>query len=813
MRKGVKAMIAAMAMMVPMAASATILKGTLQDPELNEGIPFASVKLYNLKDTVRPEAYFSTDIDGNFSEIFKKKGKFKVKFESIGKQTVSKEINLSGEETLDFGVIPMADDIAMMAELEVVAVRPIVKASSDKLSYSVAEDSDSKTYTLLDMLRKVPMVSVDGEDNITVNGSSSFKVYVNGKPSMMFSNDPGKIFKSMPASVVKSIDVVTNPGARYDAEGAGGILNLVMDQENKDYANEGYNATVGVRGGLKGFDGNLYFTAQTGKFSYSVNAMHGRMFPGDSKVKLSQIFPDRTVNTSTTSHPRMQFTMGSLSIGYAPDSLTTIGLTGSVNNFGMNSRTSSANGILSPSGTSMLDYTSFGRTDMNRLGANGSLTFTRDFADRYKSSLSVIYQLSYEKGKNYSSYDFDAPEESFINLSDRTMHSPENTLEHVVQADYTMHPRENQTFDAGVKLSLRRSESTSISEFGGDLPSETTTDYKTHNNIGAAYGEYSITGHGMTGKAGVRYEYTWQDVDYGTGGADDFSRHYGIFVPSASFSYSLNMASSIGATYNMRISRPGISYMNPFVDRSDPSSITYGNPHLDVEKNHNVGITYNLFTRSLMLNARLTDSYTGNGVERYSFYDDNLLNTTYGNIVKRNNVRLDLYLNWMAFPKTRLILNGSTGYSHIKSEQLGRSNSGWVWNMMAGVQQTLPFDIKASVYLMASSRNYTLEGWNSGFRMFSLNLSKSFLNDKLSVSCGFNTGLSKHGDMKMESMSHTSEFTTHNTMRIPMINVNVGISYTFGNFTPKAQRQQKNVDNDFMEEKSNMESLPGMMGN
>ena len=116
-----------------------------------------------------------------------------------------------------------------LASVTVVASKPLVKMETDKMTYNVQQDADAKASTVLDMLRKVPMVTVDGQDNITVNGSSSFKVYVDGKPNPMFSANPSQIFKAMPATMVKNIEVITNPGAKYDAEGTGGVLNIVLD--------------------------------------------------------------------------------------------------------------------------------------------------------------------------------------------------------------------------------------------------------------------------------------------------------------------------------------------------------------------------------------------------------------------------------------------------------------------------------------------------------------------------------------------------------------------------------------------------------
>ena len=112
--------------------------------------------------------------------------------------------------------------------VEVVAQKPVVKMTPDKMTYNVQQDEDAKTMTLLDMLRKVPMVTVDGQDNVTVKGSASFKVYVDGKPNQMFQNNFTQVAKSMPASMVKSIDVITSPGAKYDAEGTSGVLDIKL---------------------------------------------------------------------------------------------------------------------------------------------------------------------------------------------------------------------------------------------------------------------------------------------------------------------------------------------------------------------------------------------------------------------------------------------------------------------------------------------------------------------------------------------------------------------------------------------------------
>ena len=199
-------------------AQTALVKGVLKDAQTQEGITYATVHVFRSDNMEKPVAMSVADENGNIRQEVKGTGKFVAQFSSLGKQTVRKEFTLTGEKEIDLGVILTKDDSQTLGEVNIVAQKPLVKMETDKMTYSVENDVDSKTSTVLDMLRKVQMVTVDGQDNITVNGSSSFKVYVNGKPNPMLSQYASIAFKQMPASMVKNIEVITNPGARYDAE-------------------------------------------------------------------------------------------------------------------------------------------------------------------------------------------------------------------------------------------------------------------------------------------------------------------------------------------------------------------------------------------------------------------------------------------------------------------------------------------------------------------------------------------------------------------------------------------------------------------
>jgi outer membrane receptor protein involved in Fe transport len=306
----------------------------------------------------------------------------------------------------------------------------------------------------------------------------------------------------------------------------------------------------------------------------------------------------------------------------------------------------------------------------------------------------------------------------------------------------------------------------------------------------------------------LRYEQTWQDVSYHLGNGKDFQTHYGNLVPSASLSYSITPATNLGLTYNMRISRPGITYLNPYVDRSNPTMLSYGNPDLDTEKSHNIGLAFNSFTAKMMLSINLRHSFTDNAIESYSFYDgNNLLNTTYDNTAKHNMTSLNAYVNWMVHKNTRLFLNGGVDYSDMRSKALDLQNNGWHANMMVGLQQTLPWELKFSGYLITSTKNYNLQGWSSGFNMLTATLSKSFLDDKLTVSVMGMTGLGNGGDLAINSYSAGRDFTNDMKIKVPMQSLSLSISYTFGNTKKQFMQRRSRVESDYIEHQSNGETI------
>ena len=251
--------------------------GKVLDAETKEGEIGAILQFFTTG-TEKPIAFTSASDDGSF--VIKLKGgkEYRILASNLGRKSVEKTFKIEKAD-VDLGEILMENDANQLAAASVTAQKTLVKMEVDKMTYNVSEDVDSKSSTVLDMLRKVPMVTVDAQDNITVNGSSNFLVTVDGKPNQMLTKNASMVFKMMPAAAVKNIEVITNPGVKYDAEGVGGVLNLVTEAGSNG-GGSGSSVTEGTYGTLSLNAGNKQSTlGSSGGASHARRALTPRASP------------------------------------------------------------------------------------------------------------------------------------------------------------------------------------------------------------------------------------------------------------------------------------------------------------------------------------------------------------------------------------------------------------------------------------------------------------------------------------------------------------------------------------------------------
>lgn len=797
-------------------AQTSTIKGMVVDSLTSQGEPYVTIRVYKERKSDKPLAMWVTNIDGTFTHTVNGQGNFFISFSSMGRKDIIRNVQLSatGGE-IDLGKLLIQDNAKQLKGVEVVAQKPLVKMETDKMAYDVQADNDSKASTVLDMLRKVPMVIVDGQDNITVNGQSSFKVYVDGKPSVMFSSNPSQVFKAMPASMVKSIEVITNPGAKYDAEGVGGVLNIVMNaSSNSKMSKNGYNGNVSLTAAAIGLRLSSFISGQQGKFSYSANIMNNRGRVKGVETEMERIASDgsRMIYNQTGS-TRMPFTMANVSLGYEIDSVSNVSATLGITQFEMNNDGHPTTTFTGGSYGTGFSYSNAMTMKNVNNSYNGSLDYQR-FLNRNRTSsitLSYLFTTSPARSENRRIYD---PVSALVTIPLADLYSEAKTrgTEHTLQVDYITPLSKTQQLNTGVKYINRRS--TSDSRFYDIVGSVEQYDpaksvnYKNLQSVLAEYAEYKVTLKNVSAKAGLRYEHTWESVDFVLGAGSNFKKNYGNLVPSASVTYNLSPTKNIGVNYGMRITRPGITYLNPYVDRSNPTIIIYGNSDLEVEKTHNINLVYNTFSRKFMANFTLGTIFANNKIEEYSFMQSGILNRTYGNIVQSKSFNFNTFMNYSLSKNTRIMLNLNLEYADLKSAQLNQHNSGWMATAYLGLQQTLPWDLKWNVNLTGSTTRYTLQGYQTGNNMLISTLSKSLFNDKLSLSLLYLAPLT--GKLKIDQYSKGHDFETTTRIRIPLQNLMFTVSWNFGNTKKTFQQRSSKITNDFQEREDSNSQVPGL---
>lgn len=799
------------------------VSGSVVDSITKEGEPYATLRIENKEQPGKAVRMAVTGKDGKFSEKVNGLGKFVLTVSSVGRGNIVREFSVTAsDKTVSLGTLLIRDSDNMLEGIEVVTQKPLVKADIDKIEYDIESDPDSKSNSILEMLRKVPLVTVDGEDNIKVNGSSSFKVYVNGRPNNMMSNNPAEVLKSMPANSIKRIEVITNPGPKYDAEGVGGILNIITVGSGV----EGYTATFSGNVSNRGGGGGLFGTVKKGKLTvsarYNYNYNDQPKSWSGSKLTTTDNIQETSASDITytgSSKGHSDFQSGSIEASYEIDTLRLVTMS-----FGLwgggykGSGTGSSTGTSPADGSSLYKYTTLSNNRNSWYSIDGSIDYQRLFKVKDRMfTLSYKINTNPQTSDSYTDYNdmSAAPDwEDFIRrMESQHNDGSQNTTEHTFQADYTTPIGKMHTIEGGAKYILRnnRSEDDRYLRTAAD-DSEFTYDrdhsshYKHENDIIATYLGYGIKIKRVSGRLGMRYEHTIQDVRYIVGQGDNFRKHFNDIVPSASIGYKLTDMSNLRLGYNMRIFRPGIWYLNPYLDDSNPTYISQGNPDLESEKSHSFNLSYNNFTNKLSVNVSLRWQFTNNSIENLtSLVNDNeiaglqnptgkeVLYSTYRNIGKSRSASISAYANWNATSSTRIYTNLFGTWSYM-TDGISIKNKGWSLFAYGGIQQTLPKDWRISLNVYGQTPWIMLQGRGNSFFSYSLNINKSFMNKRLTLSAFASNFFKKY--MEYNSRTENTGFIQDGWSKYDNLSFGISVSFRIGELKASVKKAARTISND-----------------
>lgn len=781
------------------------IEGFISDSLTNESIPYATIKVYSKAKPQQVEKVVPTDENGKFGFTMNKTGEYLMTVEFLGKLPVNREFTVGDERKIDMGNILMNENSKLLGEVVVTSQRPLVKVELDKITYSMQDDPESKTNNVLEMLKKVPMVTVDGEDKIEVKGSSSFKIYMNGKPSNMITSNPKDILKSMPANSVKEIEVITDPGAKYDAEGVGGIINIITQ---KNTSMSGYNARVNAGADNRGgYNTGVNLTLKTGKLGFMGNYnLYQHKQPKSSFSSFQENFREdmahrKYITDHSNGDGKGNGQYGSGEISYEIDTLNLINI-GFDRYEGSWKQNQSGTRLIENASREPVQEYQRNTNSKNTYGNTGvNIDFQRTSAKVKERLLTVSYRFSTSPDDT----DNDTHEIPILNyIENRNKQFSDGKMnEHTFQLDYTTPFAKIHTLEVGAKYIIRQNKSNSGYRFL-DIENNIWNDstsindrFRHRQDIISAYLGYSVKVKKYGFKTGLRYEYTDVEGKYPLDhtGKNNFATNYSKIVSSATVSYQIKPTQTLRLGYNMRIHRPSIWNLNPYINNSDTLNISFGNPKLDAVKSHALNLNYSFFNPKINLNANLSYDFSNNSIENYYFFENGIKKSTYGNIGENRRLNLFTYVNWTPSQKLRLNANLSGGYTDLRvNNELGWKNSGFQGRMHMNAGYSFPLQFRMNAYGGVSTSYISLQGRSNSFSYHGFSLSKDFMNDKLNVRLSAQNPFTTSRNFKghTETEDFYSSWEANNRMRF----FSATVSFSFGEMKSQIKKARRGITND-----------------
>jgi hypothetical protein len=780
------------------------IQGTVIDSATNKPMGFVTVALQNSKTHAGVKSGLTKD-DGSFSLKAPSDNTYEAVFVFVGYRNKIVPINGTGA-TINIGKVSLSASTNQMKEVSVTAARPLMKQEVDRISYDIQADPDSKALSVLDMMRKVPLLSIDGNDNIKLKGSGNYKILINGKESAMVAKNPSDILKSMPATNIEKIEVITTPPAKYDAEGLAGLINIIT----KKNADQGYNIGLNTRfNSVFGAGYNLNGTLKQGKFGLAMYAGIGSNGTLTNTLGSNEnIFASHTniLQTGITTQ-KGHYHYGSAEMSYEIDTLNLI--TVSINLFGNNqnqygSQLSNTESLGIQEQTYNLQNSGTG----SFTGLDASLNYQLGFKRSKDRLLTFSYKYSYSPNKQFNDNLFsDRFNYSSAAFPDYQQYNDAGNKDHTIQVDYASPLTKEVSIEAGAKAILRNN----FSDFHVDDRDPGSQLYKTddtltnnfnyHQDIYSVYNSYQLKMDKWTGKAGLRLEHTSLSADFISSGVKT-APSYNNLIPSVSIQRSFK-SSSLNFGFTQRIQRPGIFQLNPFVDRSNPTFVNTGNPALKPELDNTFELNYSNFTKNA-INIGLSYAFSNNSIQNVSSLHtqevgnklDTVTYTTFENLGTNKTLGLNINTNLNLTKQFTMSLNGQVNrvwLSGTFDDKMYRNN-GFTGNAFGNLRYKFNNGFAIAFNAGYFSGNVNLQGNSSAFIFNQYLLSKEFFGKKFTLVLVANNPYSKFNTFRSTVNSGDFYQTSYNQNYYRSFAFR--LNFRFGKLNSDIKKNQHGINND-----------------
>lgn len=775
------------------------ITGMIADSVSQKKMDFITVNLMTDKNTVVKVSYSKEDGSFNFSGL--KPVKYSVVIVGVGyknKIITADPVNSNGQ-VLDLGIINISQQTVGLKEVTVVAARQIIKQEPDRISYDLQADPESKVFSVLDMMRKVPYLSLDADNNILLKGNTDFKILINGKPSSMVERSYKEILRSMPASSIERIEVITTPPSKYDAEGLAGIINIITNKK----ADNGFNGSVnvnerfpvggpGVGGSLSAKSGKWGMTGMAGGSIYNTpqtSNTNSRFTFGDEPTSLIQ-------NGTTISKSKSGYI--GYEVSYELDSLNLI--SGQLNLNGNKSNGSGwQNSLLNRENEILQGYQLSNNNDGSGNGMDAAINYQKGFKADKNRLLTFSYRY-FQFGNNQNT-NLSITNRVNYELPDYRQFNDQHFSEQTVQVDY-VYPVKKFNIEAGIKVIMRDNKSdfqyrtfnSETDEY--ELDPVFSNKFTNMQNVYGAYNTYQYNAKNWGLKAGFRVEQTIMNADFVSTDSKVKQNYFNV-IPSVSVNRKFKNKAGVNLGYTQRIQRPGIYQLNPFVDKSNPNFERTGNPNLRPALVNDMQLGFSL-SKKASINFGLGVTLFKDLIFPVSVYDSTtkITRTSFGNTGSAKLPQANLNLNYPITKKWNFTLNARAAYGIVEGMVNGVliKNEGLMYNFNFSTGYKFEKEWRINANLNANGRGVNLQGTSNSRVSPSFSVSKDVVKDKLSFSASFNNPFTKF--RRDHRVTSGPDFTQNVDRRDYFRSFNFSLNYKFGKLKDAIKKNKREIKND-----------------
>ncbi|WP_158605941.1 outer membrane beta-barrel family protein [Taibaiella sp. KBW10] len=802
---------------VPVVAASSVnsvnVSGSVVDGGSKQPVEMANVVLTGAD---KKQYYAYTDEAGKFLIEGVPNGSYKLSAYFVNYKNFEKDVVIDAA-THDLGSIGMQSAATNLKEVTVTDFKKVIEQRPDGINYNVENDKSNLGTSATDVLRKVPMVTVDMEGNVQLRGNSNIKVLVDGKPSELMASSVKDVLRQIPADNIKSIEVLTSPGAKYDGEGASGVINIITKRKlikglsGTVFGAPSYNIDRDLLMGHVGANINYRQGKWGVNTSFGVSRWAMVLDSKGGRTDLPGTANETRLEQSQHMYGYGNFGWSKLGADYQIDSLQSIQASVNYNpgTWNQEMRTSAAYPKTGLNFSRNIDQ----KNPRNTVGANAA--YSKKFKSNPKRTLDVLAAYSTETmnaGYNLSNENLNSHVVDYKEINDNRAQNKELT----VQADYVEPLKgKNQKLEFGLKAINRdissdyslKSLATGQSDYVVD-PSR--SNLLTYNQlVGAAYGQFTTPlAKSLSMVAGARYEVTHINGNIRDNGGDFELPVFNNFLPNLVFMFDLKNFNKLKLSYNKRIERPSIEFVNPYIDYSDPLNWKQGNARLVPEKTHNFELGYSTFVGRSSINLSAFHRRTDNAIESSTLVNPatGISLTSYGNIAKTNATGADFFASSTFFGKLMVNVNASAYYKQLKSTSLNISNKGWEFKGNAYANYMINQKFSLNGFGMLNGNQVQLQGNQGGWYYYFIGAQMNILKGKGSIGIAAENFLTAKIDIptKYTYQNATYDMTTTYVGR----GVRMSFNYNFGKMQ---YGKEKAVNNDDLK-KANSGQMGGAGG-